>query len=82
MSKLFQIFTKINVHLKILKFDLGVTHMGVAWSASMGLAHPSQAERMQALLFGSLHAGSLVWKRRCLVVRLNINHATRICQNK
>ena len=39
-----------------------VAHMGLAWFASMGLAHPSQAERMQALLFGSLHIGSLVFE--------------------
>ena len=40
-----------------------VAHMGLAWSASMALAHPSQAERMQALLFGSLHTGSLVFEK-------------------
>jgi hypothetical protein len=37
-----------------------VARMCVAWSASKGLAHLSQAERMHAFLFGSLHAGSLV----------------------
>ena len=59
-----------------------VAHMGLAWFASMGLAHPSQAERMQGLMFGSLHIGSLVSKRCCLVAHMSINHVTRMCQNK
>jgi len=35
----------------------------LAWFVSMGLAYSNQAKRMQALLFGSLHAGrrEVVW---------------------
>jgi hypothetical protein len=36
----------------------------------MGLPHPSQAECMHALLFGSLHVGRLIKKRRYLVARM------------
>jgi hypothetical protein len=47
----------------------------------MGLAHLNQAEEMHVILFGFLHACSLVLKRRCLVGRMRINHVTKMYHN-